>query len=564
MVGTNKNAKIKLGSTNGAFGGNPPAAGGEIELDSGGLNLIPNSVTIAAPRTSISTSYSIKLPIDPPTSSNRILESNAAGDLSYTDNELDYLALEAANAQVNAIVLASVYGAALTGIMKIPSALSWATSALPGMLGVSAAISNPQLTGVLLIGSVLAGVTVMRSQKARSTLSKYILQPVSNLTQSISSELAPGLAELEKNYVQSFSTPGGKRFASGSIAGTTFGLNTVISLALMGKLGTTTGTTIMGALGLSSIPAAPIIGIGLAIAGILIGSALLFGAIAGLDSKGLVTKLLMNVNQRLSKIPVLGQIFSTPQDSSLFILNDTSSGPLFFGTARQAVQANISQFYMLSDDLNSAGTRNYLFGPSLNNLANSSSRQLAGLETSPININSEIVNAALLDRAKYFRQQIVGNALYIRQLEKVKNARELKDQLMYDTFEKQKTVDSVKGVEELQRKDREEVETFLSQGTEEALLVLASSLRNNVENVEVDTTKQIKKKAVVANSDIKNNTLSFNEDVIQSSYKKHFIFSKTVSVEKEEDKVEVKKQISNNNDLLLSIIGSSIGLNAYI
>ncbi len=78
-----KNAKIKLGSTNGAFGGNPPAAGGEIELDSGGLNLIPTSVTIAAPRTSISTSYSIKLPIDPPTSSNRILESNAAGDLSW-------------------------------------------------------------------------------------------------------------------------------------------------------------------------------------------------------------------------------------------------------------------------------------------------------------------------------------------------------------------------------------------------------------------------------------------------------------------------------------------------
>jgi len=80
-----KNAKIKLGSTNGALGGNPSAAGGEIELDSGGLNLIPTSVTIAAPRTSISTSYSIKLPIDPPTSNNRILESDSAGDLSWID-----------------------------------------------------------------------------------------------------------------------------------------------------------------------------------------------------------------------------------------------------------------------------------------------------------------------------------------------------------------------------------------------------------------------------------------------------------------------------------------------
>ncbi len=80
-----KNGKIKLGGTSGAFGGNPPPAGGEIELQAGGLSVGDNSVTISAPRSPIATPYSIKLPTSPPTSNNRILESDSSGDLSWID-----------------------------------------------------------------------------------------------------------------------------------------------------------------------------------------------------------------------------------------------------------------------------------------------------------------------------------------------------------------------------------------------------------------------------------------------------------------------------------------------
>jgi hypothetical protein len=80
-----KNAKIKLGGTAGGPGGNPASAGGEIELQAGGLAIGDNSVTIAAPRSSILSAYSIKLPTSPPTSNNRILESDSAGNLSWID-----------------------------------------------------------------------------------------------------------------------------------------------------------------------------------------------------------------------------------------------------------------------------------------------------------------------------------------------------------------------------------------------------------------------------------------------------------------------------------------------
>ena len=80
-----KNAKIKLGSTDGGLGGNPAAAGGEIELEAGGLAVGDNSVTIAAPRSPILSPYSIKLPTTPPQANNRILESDVAGNLSWID-----------------------------------------------------------------------------------------------------------------------------------------------------------------------------------------------------------------------------------------------------------------------------------------------------------------------------------------------------------------------------------------------------------------------------------------------------------------------------------------------
>ncbi len=85
ITGRYRSAKIKLEGTTGGPGGVPGAAGGEIELYSGGLNVTPTSVTIAAPRNPISNSYSIELPTDRPTSNNRILESNSIGVLSWID-----------------------------------------------------------------------------------------------------------------------------------------------------------------------------------------------------------------------------------------------------------------------------------------------------------------------------------------------------------------------------------------------------------------------------------------------------------------------------------------------
>jgi len=79
------NAKIKLGGTTGAVGNNPPAAGGKIELEAGGLTVGDNSVTISAPKTPIQNSYSIELPTAPPSSNNKILESTSAGFLSWID-----------------------------------------------------------------------------------------------------------------------------------------------------------------------------------------------------------------------------------------------------------------------------------------------------------------------------------------------------------------------------------------------------------------------------------------------------------------------------------------------
>lgn len=496
---------------------------------------------------------------------------NAIADKGYTDSETDYLALEAANAQVNAVMLSSTYSLMLQGVIHTPQFFSAIAAKMPFTVP---SIPSPWYVkvgvGVLTVG---VGVALSRNEQARNTFSKYVVSPINSLTKAVSDFAAPTLADLQKSYISANDSPAWNRFASGNVAGVSYGLQALSLWTIFNSgIGTTTAaaTSFLGVstavgtgIGLAGAVATAV-GAGIVIAGVLIGAALLFGLTAALDRKGRISNLLMSINRRLSKIPVLGMIISTPEDDSLKLIDDVSSGPIFFGTARQAVQNSVEQFYFLADDLNSSGTSNYLFGPSLNNLANSSSTQVAGLETSPINMNSNILNAALLDRAKYFRQQIVGHSIYMRELEKVKNARQLKEQLLYDTFQKNSVVDAVKNVEQLQRKDLEQIQTGLKAGDEQALAVVAASLRNSVAPVGVDTTKQVKKKAVFESAAIKNKTVSFNKQVIESTLRRPVVFAETVSVNKDGDTVEVKRDISKRNDLIAGVVGRNIPLNAYL
>lgn len=484
----------------------------------------------------------------------------ASYDGSFTEAELDYLALEAANAQVGAILFANMISLTFKGYY-IPQLLKLSTKApviggaAKGIAGVVSNISKtlqgvpaPIKVGAILLGVIGISVAATRKNKYNESFLDKSLNALENTFRTISKTVSPTIAKAQKSIINLIDNPTWKDFATGGLSGFAFGLTLATFLA---------GT-------IAAAVTAPVWGTALAIIGI---STLVFATINVTPLGKFISDRLFDFNRWASKVPILN-FFFTSEGSSLYLLDDHTSGPIFFASSRQAVEATIEKYYSLEDDVGNTITMNYLFGPSLNNQRNTSSSQVPGLEKGPIQTNnSNIVNAILMSRSKYFRQQIVGTSIYLRVIENYKNQNKLKEQLIKDALDKETAIKLNKEAENLRETDQKNIASILTKPnkdfTDEAVIIALGASGNN-DNEIPDTSKRTETSIIVSRTDFHNPVLEFNNESISRQASREMIVATKLGVSKENNKIKLNESISTNNDLLLSVIPEYVSFRATV